>query len=95
MLPSLLLIGLFSYYPAVRSLVGGFYIWDGFSAPRYEDGFGQFTQYFHSSTFGAEARNLVLLVIGSIAITLVSQFVAAEVVAGLHRQARAPSPSTC
>ena len=34
MLPSLLLIGLFSYYPAVRSLVGGFYIWDGFSAPR-------------------------------------------------------------
>jgi raffinose/stachyose/melibiose transport system permease protein len=82
MLPSLLLIGLFSYYPAVRSLVGGFYIWNGFSAPRY-DGFGQFSQYFHSSTFGAEARNLVLLVIGSIAITLVSQFVAAEVVAHL------------
>jgi raffinose/stachyose/melibiose transport system permease protein len=82
LLPSLLLIGLFSYYPAVRSLVGGFYVWNGFSAPRY-DGFGQFSQYFHSSTFGAEARNLVLLVIGSIAITLVSQFVAAEVVAHL------------
>jgi raffinose/stachyose/melibiose transport system permease protein len=86
MLPSLLLIGLFSYYPAVRSLVGGFYIWNGFSAPRY-DGFGQFSQYFHSSTFGAEARNLVLLVIGSIAITLVSQFVAAEVVAHLPGRA--------
>ena len=35
MLPSLLLIGLFSYYPAVRSLIGGFYQWNGFSAPVY------------------------------------------------------------
>ena len=25
LLPSLLLIGVFSYYPAVRSLIGGFY----------------------------------------------------------------------
>ena len=33
LLPSLLLIGVFSYYPAVRSLIGGFYQWNGFSAP--------------------------------------------------------------
>lgn len=86
MLPSLLLIGVFSYYPAVRSLVGGFYQWNGFSAPKYV-GTQQFSQYFHSPTFGAEARNLVLLVIGSILITLVSQFVAAEVVAHLPGRA--------
>jgi ABC-type sugar transport system permease subunit len=86
MLPSLLLIGVFSYYPAVRSLVGGFYAWNGFSAPKYV-GVQQFSQYFHSPTFGAEARNLVLLVIGSILITLVSQFVAAEVVAHLPGRA--------
>jgi raffinose/stachyose/melibiose transport system permease protein len=82
MLPSLLLIGMFSYYPALRSLVGGFYAWNGFSAPKYT-GLQQFQQYYHSATFSAEARNLVLLVIGSILITLVSQFVAAEVVAHL------------
>jgi raffinose/stachyose/melibiose transport system permease protein len=82
LLPSLLLIGVFSYYPAVRSLVGGFYAWNGFSAPKYV-GVQQFSQYFHAPTFAAEARNLVLLVIGSILITLVSQFVAAEVVAHL------------
>jgi ABC-type sugar transport system permease subunit len=33
LLPSLLLIGIFSYYPAVRSLIGGFYAWNGFSPP--------------------------------------------------------------
>ena len=93
MLPSLLLIGLFSYYPAVRSLVGGFYIWDGFSAPRY-DGFGQFTQYFHSSTFGAEARNLVLLVIGSIAIRWCHSSSRPRWWPTC-RAGRAPSPSTC
>jgi ABC-type sugar transport system permease subunit len=35
LLPSLLLIGVFSYYPAVRSLIGGFYQWNGFSPPTY------------------------------------------------------------
>lgn len=85
MLPSLLLIGLFSYYPAVRSLFGGFFAWNGFSAPKYV-GLQQFEQYYHSPTFSAEARNLVLLVIGSILITLVSQFVAAEVVTHLPRR---------
>ncbi len=35
LLPSLLLIGIFSYYPAVRSLIGGFYTWNGFSPPVY------------------------------------------------------------
>jgi ABC-type sugar transport system permease subunit len=79
LLPSLLLIGLFSYYPAVRSLIGGFYQWNGFTPPTY-DGISQFKQYVQSPTFGSEARNLAILVGGAILITLVSQFTAAEVV---------------
>ena len=79
MLPSLLLIGLFAYYPALRSLIGGFYKWNGFSKPTYT-GISQFKQYVNSPTFAPEARNLVLLVIGSILITLVSQFVAPPIV---------------
>jgi raffinose/stachyose/melibiose transport system permease protein len=86
MLPSLLLIGLFAYYPAVRSLIGGFYQWNGFSSPKYV-GLAQFKQYVKSPTFAPEARNLLLLVIGSILITLVSQFVAAEVVCHLPKRA--------
>jgi raffinose/stachyose/melibiose transport system permease protein len=88
MLPSLLLIGVFSYYPAVRSLIGGFYQWNGFSPPTYA-GISQFRQYLQSPTFGTEAKNIAILVGGSIAITLVSQFTAAEIVTHMPRRAAA------
>ena len=81
-LPSLLLIGIFSYYPALRSLIGGFYAWNGFSPPTYA-GLSQFKQYVSSPTFAPEMRHVLVLVFGSIAITLVSQFGAAEVVTHL------------
>jgi ABC-type sugar transport system permease subunit len=86
LLPSLLLIGVFSYYPAVRSLIGGFYTWNGFSPPVYA-GVSQFTQYVKSATFGVEAKNIAILTGGSILITLVSQFTAAEIVTHMPRRA--------
>jgi raffinose/stachyose/melibiose transport system permease protein len=86
LLPSLLLIGVFSYYPAVRSLIGGFYQWNGFSPPTYA-GVSQFKEYVQSPTFGTEAKNLAILVGGSVLITLVSQFTAAEIVSHLPRRA--------
>jgi raffinose/stachyose/melibiose transport system permease protein len=85
LLPSLVLIGVFSYYPAVRSLIGGFYQWNGFSPPVYA-GVSQFKQYLQSPTFSTEAKNLAILVGGSILITLVSQFTAAEIVMHLPRR---------
>ncbi len=85
LLPSLVLIGGFSYYPAVRSLIGGFYQWNGFSPPTYA-GVSQFREYLDSPTFGIEAKNLAILVGGSILITLVSQFTAAEIVVHLPRR---------
>ena len=86
LLPSLLLIGIFSYYPAVRSLIGGFYTWNGFSPPVYA-GISQFKQYVQSPTFGTEAKNIAILTGGSILITLVAQFTAAEVVTHMPRRA--------
>ena len=91
LLPSLLLIGLFTYYPAVKALIGGFYSWDGFNPPVYA-GTCQFSRYIHSSTFFPELRNLAVLFIGSIMITCVVQFTAARshhpspTQAGLDRQ---------
>ena len=88
LLPSLLLIGVFSYYPAIRSLIGGFYRWNGFSPPTYA-GVSQFGQYLQSPTFWTEARNLAILTGGSILITLVAQFTAAEVVTHMPMRAAA------
>jgi ABC-type sugar transport system permease subunit len=88
LLPSLLLIGAFSYYPAVRSLIGGFYQWNGFSPPAYA-GVSQFRQYVQSPVFGTEVKNIGLLTGGSIAISLVSQFTAAEIVMRMPPRASA------
>jgi len=88
LLPSLLLIGIFSYYPALRSLVGGFYQWNGFSAPIYV-GFSQFREYLQSPNFGMEIKNIAILTGGGILITLVSQFTAAEIVTHMPRRAAA------
>jgi ABC-type sugar transport system permease subunit len=85
LLPSLLLIGVFSYYPAVRSLIGGFYQWNGFSAPAYA-GVSQFRQYLQSPNFGSEVKNLGFLTGGAILISLVSQFTAAEIVTRMPRR---------
>jgi len=38
LLPSLPLIGVFSYYPSVRSLICGFYQWNGFTPPKLRGG---------------------------------------------------------
>ncbi len=86
LLPSLLLIGVFSYYPALRSLIGGFYTWNGFSAPAYS-GVSQFREYVQSATFGPELKNIAILTGGSILITLVSQFTAAEIVTHMPQRA--------
>ena len=85
LLPSLLLIGVFSYYPAIRSLIGGFYQWNGFSAPTYA-GISQFRQYVQAPAFGTEAKNIAVLTGGSIAISLVAQFTAAEIVTRMPRR---------
>jgi ABC-type sugar transport system permease subunit len=69
----------------VRSLIGGFYTWNGFSPPVYS-GVSQFRQYVGSATFGTEAKNIAILTGGSIAITLVAQFTAAEVVTHMPRR---------
>src|SRR5580700_4303183 len=88
LLPSLLLIGVFSYYPAVRSLIGGFYQWNGFSPPVYA-GLSQFRQYLQSPTFGSEVKNIAVLTGGAILISLVSQFTAAEIVTRMPPRAGA------
>ncbi len=85
LLPSLVLIGALAYYPAVKSLIGGFYAWNGFSTPKYA-GLSQFSTYLRSSLFTTEARNLLLLFIGYILIAVVVQFSAAELVIHLRRK---------
>ena len=86
LLPSLLLIGIFSYYPALRSLIGGFYTVERVLPAGLLRGSRSSRQYIQSPTFGTEAKNIAILTGGSILITLVSQFTAAEVVTHMPRR---------
>ena len=86
-LPSLVLIILFSYYPAIRGLIGGFTQWNGFGPATFV-GFQNFTSYFSSPPFTAEMRNVLILIGGSILISIISQFTAAELVANLRGRAQ-------
>jgi raffinose/stachyose/melibiose transport system permease protein len=80
--PSFILIVLFSYYPAFRSIMGDFTQWNGFGAAKFV-GLSNFTTYVNSFGFGDQLRNVLILIVGSIAISVIAQFSAAEIVAHL------------
>ena len=85
--PGLGLILVFSYYPAVRSLIGGFTEWDGFNPPHFV-GLENYRQYFSSPTFHPELENVGILIGGEILIWIVAAFGAAELVAALRGRAQ-------
>ncbi|MCY0880100.1 MAG: sugar ABC transporter permease [Firmicutes bacterium] len=76
-IPSLALILLFSYYPAIRSLVGSLTFWNGFDPPQFI-GLQNFIAYFQMPGFGAQIRNLALLLLGGIVTLMVFPFLGAE-----------------
>jgi raffinose/stachyose/melibiose transport system permease protein len=80
--PSLLLILLFSYYPAVQSIIGSLTAWNGFSPPIFV-GLQNFQSYMAQPAFGTEMRNLLLLVGGGILISVIFPFLGAELVRAL------------
>lgn len=82
MVPSILLVILFNYYPAVRSLIGSLTSWDGFNPPSFI-GLQNFVSYFQQSVFWPEIRNLVLFVVGGTVISIVFPFLAAELTLAL------------
>lgn len=79
LLPSASLILLFRYYPALRSIVGSFTRWNGFSTPSFV-GLHNYTSYLASTSFPAQVRNMAILFVGGMAIHLVAPFIGANVI---------------
>lgn len=77
--PSIVLVLAFSYYPAIRSVVGSLTSWNGFNPPQFV-GFQNYAQYFANPVLPVELRNLVILVLGGILIALIFPFLGAELV---------------
>jgi len=83
LLPSVALIGLFSYYPALRSLLGSLTAWNGFTPPTFI-GIQNYRQYFTSGTIAVEWRNLAILFFGGLALYTVFPLLGARAVTAIR-----------
>lgn len=83
LLPSALLVLLFRYYPAFRSVLGSFTVWNGFSPPVFV-GLQNYRTYFASDAFLAQVRNLAILFVVGMALHIVAPFVAASAIHALR-----------
>lgn len=82
LLPSVAVVLLFAYYPAITSLYMGFFRWDGFNPPTFS-GFSNFVSYIDNPHFGQEMFNLGVLLIGGVIHSLVMPFLAAQLLFSL------------
>lgn len=77
--PTFVFILAFSYYPAVRALIGAFTQWNGFSPPAWI-GLSNFVQAFHDPVFLASLVHVGLWTLIGIPLSLVPPFLVAELI---------------
>ncbi len=77
--PTFVFILVFSYYPAIRALVGAFTQWDGFNPPTWV-GVANFVQAFHDPTFLASLGHVGLWTLVGIPLSLIPPFAVAELI---------------
>ena len=83
--PMLIFISVFSYYPAVRALIGAFTAWDGFNAPSFV-GFRNFIELVHDPVFIASLWHVLIWVMVAIPLALFPAFAVAELIFHLKRR---------
>ncbi len=79
LLPTFLAIGTFSYFPAIRALVGAFTTWNGFTPPVWV-GLSNFVQALQDPTLRQAAVHIFWWALIGIPIGLVPPFIAAELI---------------
>jgi len=79
LLPAFAFVGAFSYYPAVRALIGAFTSWNGVSAPHWV-GLSNFITAFQSAEFGAAVIHILIWAAIGIPLGLIPSFFVAEAI---------------
>lgn len=79
LLPTFIFIIAFSYYPALRALVGSFTQWDGFNPPTWV-GLQNFTEAFNDPIFLESLKNVGIWTIIGIPLAIIPSFVVAELI---------------
>ena len=79
MLPSFALLALFNYYPLLSALYHSLFTWDGYNPPTYV-GLRNFAQLWGDSAVTTGLKNLAILAVATVAISLTLPLLAAELV---------------
>ncbi len=79
LLPTILFLLVFMYYPAFTAVRLSFYHWDGFSPARWA-GLDNFTRIAQDSVMRASISNMLILTVARILIVLTTPLLAAELV---------------
>lgn len=78
-LPTILLIGAFSYYPAVQAGIMAFSEWDGFNEPEFV-GIKNFVQAFTEPDFHKSAINVGIWTLFGVPLAMIPSFIIAELI---------------
>ncbi len=79
LLPTIVFLLIFMYYPAVTAVRLSFYQWDGFSPERWV-GLSNFERLFTNSVMLSSINNMLILTLARILIVLTTPLIAAELV---------------
>lgn len=79
LLPTLILIGIFSYYPAIRAGVTAFTHWDGFNPPQWV-GLQNFIDAFADPAFRKSVINVAIWTAFGVPLAMIPSFIVAELI---------------
>ena len=85
LIPTIIFLLVFMYYPAVTAVRLSFYQWDGFSPERWV-GLNNFERIFTDGVMRASISNMLILTVARILIVLTTPLLAAELVFHLMSQ---------
>jgi raffinose/stachyose/melibiose transport system permease protein len=83
-LPTLIFVGYFLYYPAYRALTGAFTDWDGFNPPEWI-GLENFRRAFSDAVLREAARNNLIWAFFDVLLAIVPAFTVAELIFHVKR----------
>lgn len=85
LLPTFVLIGFFSYYPAISAAVTAFTQWDGFNPPKFI-GAANFARAFSDPAFWDAAWHVALWTLVGVPLAMVPSFIVAELIFRLRSE---------
>lgn len=79
LLPTLILVAIFSYYPAIRAGVTAFTHWDGFNPPEWV-GLQNFIDVFADPAFRKSVLNVAIWTAFGVPLAIIPSFIVAELI---------------